>query len=427
MFTVDVLTLFPESVMATLGESIIKRAAKKGLVDVKAHQIRDFTKNKQNQVDDYPYGGGRGCVMQAQPLADCLNYAASQRSGRLRKIYLSPCGKPFTEADAKRLSSEYDGLILVCGHYEGVDQRFIDACIDEEISLGDFVLTGGEIAAMAVADAVLRLIPGVLSDAECYEDESHWDGLLEYPQYSRPEEWNGLKVPEVLLRGDHSEVSRWRRKQQLIRTSKRRPDMFSALELSEDDKKLLDEARRDEKRESLSDSILCRQMDESDIPAVLGIADGARAFLRKNGVDQWQDGYPSESVIRADIERGEAFVLTVGGSVAAFFALCKEPEAGYAAITDGKWSDDLPYCSLHRVAVAPEYRGCGLADRIVSEAEAMTRALGRKRLRGDTHKKNKPMQKLLSRSGFRYRGNVLVPVSQGHDPRRMAYEKRIKD
>ncbi|MBQ5503948.1 MAG: GNAT family N-acetyltransferase [Oscillospiraceae bacterium] len=132
-------------------------------------------------------------------------------------------------------------------------------------------------------------------------------------------------------------------------------------------------------------------------------------------------------MIRADIERYEAFVLTVGGSVAAFFALCKEPEAGYAAITDGKWSDDLPYCSLHRVAVAPEYRGCGLADRIVSEAEAMTRALGRKRLRGDTHKKNKPMQKLLSRSGFRYRGNVLVPVSQGHDPRRMAYEKRIKD
>ncbi len=404
MFTVDVLTLFPESVMATLGESIIKRAAQKGLVDVKAHQIRDFTKNKQNQVDDYPYGGGRGCVMQAQPLADCLESAASQRAGRLRKIYLSPCGKPFTEADAKRLSSEYDGLILVCGHYEGVDQRFIDACIDEEISLGDFVLTGGEIAAMAVADAVLRLIPGVLSDAECYEDESHWDGLLEYPQYSRPEEWNGLKVPEVLLRGDHSEVSRWRRKQQLIRTSKRRPDMFSALELSEDDKKLLDEARRDETRSSLSGSLACRPMGEGDIPAVLGIADGARAFLRKNGV-----------------------VLTVGGSVAAFFALCKEPEAGYAAITDGKWSDDLPYCSLHRVAVAPEYRGCGLADRIVSEAEAMTRALGRKRLRGDTHKKNKPMQKLLSRSGFRYRGNVLVPVSQGHDPRRMAYEKRIKD
>ena len=283
------------------------------------------------------------------------------------------------------------------------------------------------LAAMAVADAVLRLIPGVLSDAECYEDESHWDGLLEYPQYSRPEEWNGLKVPEVLLRGDHAEVSRWRRKQQLLRTSKRRPDMFSAFELSEGDKKLLEEARKDEARSRLEGSVACRPMDEGDIPAVLVIAGCARVFLRKNGVDQWQDGYPSEAVIRSDIERGEAFVLTVSGAVAAFFSLCKEPEAGYEAITDGKWSDDLPYCSIHRVAVAPEYRGCGLADRIISEAEIMTRALGRKRLRGDTHKKNKPMQKLLSRSGFRYRGNVLVSVTPGHDPRRMAYEKRIKE
>ncbi len=427
MYTVDVLTLFPDSVMATLGESIIKRAAKKGLVEVKAHQIRAFTENKQNQVDDYPYGGGRGCVMQAQPLADCLKHAESQRVGKLRKIYLSPAGKPFTEADAKRLSAEYDGLILVCGHYEGVDQRFIDACIDEEISLGDFVLTGGEIAAMAVADAVLRLVPGVLSDSECYEDESHWDGLLEYPQYSRPEAWEGRCVPEVLLRGDHAEVARWRKKQQLLRTRDRRPDMFSALTLSEEEKKLLREAERDFLRDSLKSSALCRPMREDDIPDVIMIAESAKELLKSSGIDQWQEGYPNEASFRADIERGEAFVLTVSGKVSAFFSLCSGPDAAYADITDGKWSDDLPYLALHRIAVSAEYRGCGLADLIISSAENLAKEKGIKRLRGDTHKKNKAMQRLLARNGFRYRGNVLIRAGEGHDPRRMAYEKRIKD
>lgn len=427
MYTVDVLTLFPDSVMATLGESIIKRAAKKGLVDVKAHQIRDFTTNRQNQVDDYPYGGGRGCVMQAQPLADCLKFALSQRSGRIRKIYLSPCGKPFYEADAKRLSSEYDGLILVCGHYEGVDQRFIDSCVDEEISLGDFVLTGGEIAAMAVADAVIRLVPGVLSDSECYEDESHWDGLLEYPQYSRPEEWEGKRVPEVLLLGDHTEVSRWRKKQQLLRTRERRPDMFASLSLSDEDKKLLSEAERDSVRDSLKGCAACRHMLEEDIPAVIAIAESAKRLLKASGIDQWQDGYPNEASFREDIERGGAYVLTVSGKVEAFFSLCAGPDEAYSEITDGKWSDDLPYLALHRIAVSSEYRGCGLSDLIISSAEELTKKAGLKRLRADTHKKNKAMQRLLSRNGFRYRGNLLVRAGEGHDPRRMAYEKRIKE
>ena len=179
---IDILTLFPDTVDAVLHESILGRAAKKGLVDIRCIQIRDYTDNKQNQVDDYPYGGGWGCVMMAQPLKSCLDAAIGEAPAGLRRrvIYMSPQGKPFTQETARRLKRDYDHLVLVCGHYEGVDERFIEECVDEEISLGDFVLTGGEIAAMAVTDAVCRLVPGVLSDEACYTGESHWDGLLEY-------------------------------------------------------------------------------------------------------------------------------------------------------------------------------------------------------------------------------------------------------
>ena len=213
---IDILTLFPDTVYAVLHESIIGRAAKKGLVEINCVQIRDYTENKQKQEDDYPYGGGYGCVMMAQPLKSCLDAVEADAGERRRRvIYISPQGKPYTQATARRLQEGYDHLVLVCGHYEGVDERFIEQCVDEEISLGDFVLTGGEIAAMAVADSVCRLVPGVLADEQCYIGESHWDGLLEYPQYTRPEVWEGRAVPEVLLNGDHARIEHWRRKQQL--------------------------------------------------------------------------------------------------------------------------------------------------------------------------------------------------------------------
>ena len=171
---IDIMTLFPDTVGAVLHESIIGRAAKKGILEINCHQIRDYTLNKQKQVDDYPYGGGFGCVMMAQPLKSCLEHVMSTAQGRRsRVIYMSPQGQPFTQETAKRLKNDYDHLVLVCGHYEGVDERFIEECVDEEISLGDFVLTGGEIAAMAVADAVCRLVPGVLADEQCYTGESH--------------------------------------------------------------------------------------------------------------------------------------------------------------------------------------------------------------------------------------------------------------
>ena len=239
---IDIMTLFPDTVGDMMCESILGRAQERGFIRVNCHQIRDYTTNKQNQVDDYPYGGGRGCVMQAQPLYDCWRHIMSTAEKRVRTIYMSPCGKVFSQADAKRLKADYDQLVFVCGHYEGIDERFIEECVDEEISIGDFVLTGGEIPAMAVADAVCRLVPGVLPSEECYTEESHWDGLLEYPQYSRPEVWNGRRVPDVLLSGDHQRVEKWRKKQSLIRTRFRRPDMYEKIDFSsKESKKLLNE------------------------------------------------------------------------------------------------------------------------------------------------------------------------------------------
>ena len=247
MYRIDIMTLFPDTVGDVLSESILGRAQERDHLRIETHQIRDYTLNKQKQVDDYPYGGGRGAVMQADPLYQCWSHICELYGRHPHTIYLSPCGKTFTQADAKRLASDYDHLILVCGHYEGIDQRFIDGYVDEEISLGDFVLTGGEIAAMAVADAVCRLVPGVLPDPECFENESHWDGLLEYPQYSRPALWHDMAVPEVLTSGNHAKIAQWRRKQAIIRTRDRRPDMYAKLDLSSKaDKKLLKEIDSEE-------------------------------------------------------------------------------------------------------------------------------------------------------------------------------------
>ena len=430
MYRIDIMTLFPDTVGDVLSESILGRAQERDYLRVETHQIRDYTTNRQNQVDDYPYGGGRGAVLQADPLFRCWEHIRGLSEDRPRTIFLSPCGKTFTQADAKRLAWEHNHLILVCGHYEGIDQRFIDECVDEEISLGDFVLTGGEIAAMAVADAVSRLVPGVLADAECFENESHWDGLLEYPQYSRPEVWHGRAVPEVLTRGDHAKIARWRRKQSILRTRQRRPDMYAMLDLSsKEDQKLLAELERELSRPPLPELIECRLAAETDIPAMEAIAEQARAFLTQNRVDQWagsDPAYPGRVNFLADMGRDECFVLTCGGEVGAFFTLSTAPEDSYAAITDGKWSSDEPYAVLHRSAMADKWRGSGLADRMVKESERLVLEQGIFWLRVDTHKKNKAMQGLLRKCGFQYRGNVLVTVPEGHDPRRVAYEKRLR-
>ena len=233
MYHIHIMTLFPDVVGDMLCESILGRAQERGFIRIDCHQIRDYTLNKQKQVDNYPYGGGRGAVMQADPLYQCWKHICDEAGERVHTIYMSPCGKTFCQNDARRLKADYEKLILVCGHYEGIDQRFIDECVDEEISIGDFVMTGGEIPAMAVADAVCRMVPGVLSESVCYEEESHWNGLLEYPQYSRPAVWHDRAVPEILLSGDHGKVAAWRKKESYKRTMRRRPDMFAKFDESQ--------------------------------------------------------------------------------------------------------------------------------------------------------------------------------------------------
>ena len=425
---IDIMTLFPDTVNAVLHESIIGRAAKKGIVEINCVQIRDYTENKQNQVDDYPYGGGFGCVMMAQPLKSCLDDIMSTSQGlRSRVIYMSPQGQTFTQETAKRLKRDYDHLVLVCGHYEGIDERFIEQCVDEEISLGDFVLTGGEIAAMAVADSVCRLVPGVLADEQCYTGESHWDGLLEYPQYTRPEVWEGRAVPEVLLNGDHARVEQWRRKKQLERTMVKRPDMFEKLSLTDKkDLALLEEIKKDARRKKLTEPLSFRPATPADMGDILRIVGDARASLKKHKVDQWQGPYPDEKAFLFDMDRGECFVLLHGQEIAGFFTLSTREEKCYEAITDGKWTADLPYCVLHRAAVAAEYRGGGMSAYMMKCVEEQARRFGRRSVRVDTHKKNKAMQRLLRDNGYRYRGNVQVIVEPGHDSARQAFEKLLK-
>lgn len=226
-----VLTLFPEMIVETLSHSIMGRAQKEGFVSVEAVNIRDYTQNKQKHVDDYPYGGGAGMVMQGQPIYDAYQSLMPQAAGA-RVVYLTPQGRPFTQRIAEELSQE-EKLVFLCGHYEGVDERVIEEIVTDEISLGDFVLTGGELAAIAVIDAVSRLVPGVLGKEESFADESFSDGLLEYPQYTRPPVFMGRAVPEVLLSGHHANVAKWRREQALLRTAKKRPDLLEKAELTE--------------------------------------------------------------------------------------------------------------------------------------------------------------------------------------------------
>lgn len=222
---IDILTLFPELCESVLSESIIGRAIKNGYVSVEAHDIRAFAGNKHNRVDDAPYGGGKGMVMQSEPIYRCFESLYGEGEDKPHLIYMSPKGKTFKQSDAVRLA-EYERIVLLCGHYEGVDQRVLDEIVDEEISVGDYVLTGGELPALVVTDAVCRMLPGVLPEEVCFTEESHFNGLLEYPQYTRPEVWHGVSVPEVLMSGHHANIAAWREKKSLEITEKLRPDML---------------------------------------------------------------------------------------------------------------------------------------------------------------------------------------------------------
>ncbi|MFQ5872886.1 MAG: tRNA (guanosine(37)-N1)-methyltransferase TrmD [Dehalococcoidia bacterium] len=248
---VHILTLFPRMFDGPFSESILQRARKSGLIDIQVHNIRDYARDKHKVVDDYPYGGGAGMVMKPEPIFEAVeDVKARIRQKQKEKrntsdttpvVLLSPKGRVFNQKIAHELSQN-DGLILICGHYEGVDERIRQHIATDEISLGDYVITGGELAAMVVVDAVARLIPEVLGSEESLENESHTDGLLQHPQYTRPPEYRGMKVPEILLSGRHQEIAQWRRRQSLLETLRKRPDLLERAQLTDEEKRLLERA-----------------------------------------------------------------------------------------------------------------------------------------------------------------------------------------
>ena len=243
---IDIITLFPEMCEAVLSESIIGRARKSGAVEIVCHQLRDFAFDKHRRVDDAPYGGGMGMLMMAEPVALCFEAICEELGEKPHFVYMSPKGETLTQKKVKSLAADYENICILCGHYEGIDQRVLDRYVDEEISVGDYVLTGGELPALVLADSLSRMLPGVLSSDECFELESHYSGLLEYPQYTRPEEWRGEKVPDVLLSGHHANIEKWRREEAIRITNLRRPDILEDAELSKKEQAFLTSLRSED-------------------------------------------------------------------------------------------------------------------------------------------------------------------------------------
>lgn len=230
MMQIDILTLFPDMCNTVLNESIIGRARTKGIVNVECHQIRDYTYDKHKRVDDTVYGPGMGMLMKAEPIAKCFETICENRKKKPKFIYMSPQGKMLNQSKVKELAKE-ENIAILCGHYEGVDERLIEEFIDEQISIGDFVVTGGELPSLILTDAIIRMIPGVLSSSECFEEESYYNGLLEYPQYTKPAIWRNKAVPEILLSGHHKNIKNWRIEQSFLRTKKVRPDLLQNTKL----------------------------------------------------------------------------------------------------------------------------------------------------------------------------------------------------
>ena len=243
-----VMTLFPEMIERAMGESITGRAIKAGHISVNEVNIRDYANNKHNRVDDYPYGGGAGMVMQAEPVYQCYeSICRSIGNSRPRVVFMTPQGRTFNQQMAEELSREED-LILLCGHYEGIDERVLEKIVTDNVSIGDYVLTGGELPALVVMDTISRLVPGVLNNGMSAVKESFSDNLLEYPQYTRPEEWMGEKVPPVLLSGHHKNIAAWYREQSILRTAKNRPDLLEKAELTEKERQWLIQQLEGEER-----------------------------------------------------------------------------------------------------------------------------------------------------------------------------------
>lgn len=427
---IDILTLFPDTMRAMLGESILGRAQARGLLDIRCHQIRDYTENRQKQVDDYPYGGGWGQVMMAQPLKSCLDAALADSdvpAPRRRVIYLSPQGQTFTQAKARQLKADYDQLVLVCGHYEGVDERFIEACVDEELSIGDFVLTGGELGAMVVTDCVCRMVPGVLSDTECYTGESHWAGRLEYPQYTRPETWEGRTVPEVLRGGNHAEIEAWRTRQSLERTLVKRPDLFRETPPTPAEQRLLDKIRRDpaaaRSSQSRPSAVRLRRMTSrpsSPLRSRRATTCAATALISGRASTRTRTRFlPTSRPARAMCSHIRALSPPCSRSAVRLTPPMTRSRTGAGARTV-----TMPPCCtampLRPIGAARAWQTTSCRRRSSSRAKA-----GRTLSASTRTRHNGAQKKLLERHGYRFCGNILCD-EPGHDPRRQAFEKLLK-
>lgn len=412
-YRVDILTLFPEAVSAMMDSSIIGRAQKAGKVVVNSVQIRDFTENKQKQVDDYPYGGGLGLIMNAQPLKSCLDSVIAANPDRKRRvIYLSPQGEVFNQEVAKRLVKDYDQLILVCGHYEGVDERFIECCVDEEISLGDFVISGGEIAAMAVADAVLRMVPGVLREDDCFVGESHWDGLLEYPQYTRPYVWEGMKVPSVLLSGNHREIEIWRRREQLLRTSRKRPDLLDGRTLSDDDLLLLknEELKNEEKTDF-------RSASADDLPYIENLClDTAEAIGEK--VD-----YEFIQSLENELKAGRGWIFQTELLDIGYLGM-GEKEFFEIEFYDGVIAPIRDICAvISHIILQAEFRIENYALEMIQFAEELALGMAKNEMLILTRENDVFLRELISDLGY-----YSIGVIKGEDEsdQRLVYNKNVR-
>lgn len=246
---IDIATLFPEMLENYLSESIIGRARAKNIFTAECHNIRDYTRDKHRRVDDTPYSERQGMLMQAEPIYRCWQSVCNMTNRQPHVIYMSPQGKTLTQKRCMELS-KLDSIFIICGHYEGVDTRVVEKIVDEEISIGNYVLTGGELPALVLVDSIARMLDGVLASADCYQDESHFNGLLEYPQYTRPETWEGMKVPSVLLSGHHANIKEWRHEQSLLATARKRPDLLKDISISEKDLSILTKSASEDDKEN---------------------------------------------------------------------------------------------------------------------------------------------------------------------------------
>lgn len=380
---IKVLTIFPDMLKPMLGESILGRACAAGLLQVELIDIRAYSAEKHKNTDDYPFGGGAGMVMLAQPICDAMR-AATREPARRRRIYLSPRGRTLTQRVVEELSREEE-LVLLCGHYEGVDQRSIDLCVDEEISIGDYVLTGGELGAMVLIDAVARLVPGVLGSEQSSVDESFSGDLLEYPQYTRPRVFEGIAVPEVLLNGDHARIARWRREQSLLITRARRPDILERAALSGEDWAFLAGQDAAPRRPIESARLSLRPVEAGDWRAMYDYLSNAQVMRFVSGGPLDKAACREEAARRAGDTHFWAVCLRANGRLIGQMALngAVEGESRLECVLSHRFRGRGYATEAARALIACAFEN-GAARRITAQLDA----------------NNAPFARLLERLGF---------------------------